>query len=190
MEGWFAAVPCCCRARGRRGFPPPRMLHCSTNTTTRNRPCCGWCTLLSVFIHTDRKKYYPLFLGIRTYVQKPPVCDHIFRCVCINKHPILDTCVLAHKMCVFPSFTTNITGKQMVDGGDLQCFRFGRGYRAIMCIELHIFVFRMKKFPAAWSWIIYCAEKCIDKLWILMQYKHSLSLEKSPPWWIHPPLLC
>ena len=32
------------------------MLHCSTNTTARNRPCCGWCTLLSVFIHTDRKK--------------------------------------------------------------------------------------------------------------------------------------
>ena len=34
------------------------MLHCSTNTTTttRNRPCCGWCTLLSVFIRTDRKK--------------------------------------------------------------------------------------------------------------------------------------
>ena len=105
---------------------------------------------LCLFIQIE-KRYYPLFLEIRTYVQPPPppVYDHIFRCVCINKHPILDTCVLAHKMCVFPSFTTNITGKQMVDGGDLQCFRFGRGYRSIMCIELHIFVFSYEEIPSS-----------------------------------------
>ena len=49
-----------------------------------------------LFIQIE-KRYYPSFLEFRRYVQ-PPVCDHTFRCVCINKHPILDTCVLAHKM--------------------------------------------------------------------------------------------
>ena len=74
-----------------RPTPPPGTVRAVDNVL------CYLCLFIQI-----EKRYYPLFLGIRTYVQKPPVCDHIFRCVCINKHPILDTRVLAHKMCVFP----------------------------------------------------------------------------------------